>query len=109
MSHPPSEEDPRSRTARRQPGIATSVVDGHQDHHRAADDVDRLEAAAAAWRARGANDGFVVDHVIPCTRLWDQLDLCFDLDREIEWQLGEPDGASRVGAGFGTVQLEDQV
>ena len=47
MRHPACEEDPGRRAAGRDAGIHAHVVDGHQHHHGAADDVERREARRA--------------------------------------------------------------
>ncbi len=38
-----------------------------------------------------------------------ELDFPFDLNWNVEWQLGHTDGASRVRAPRGTVELENQI
>jgi hypothetical protein len=35
-----------------------------------------------------------------------ELDLSFDLNRNVEWQLGQTNSASRVSAPLGTVELD---
>jgi hypothetical protein len=41
---PPREEDPEGLSARWQTRVHTRVIDGHQHHHRAANDVDGRDA-----------------------------------------------------------------
>jgi hypothetical protein len=48
----------------------------------------------------------------PCRhgpRSRDDLDLAFDLDRNVERKLGEPDGAAGVSAGFRSIEFENDI
>src|SRR5207245_6703941 len=54
MRHPAGEEDPRGRATGWQPGIDTDMIDGHQDHHRAANQIDRGDAGGGSdWSGGG--------------------------------------------------------
>ncbi len=56
MGDPAGEENCRRRATRRNAGIHSHVVDRHEDHYRAADEVDGLDARSRVTSVAGRSD-----------------------------------------------------